>query len=90
MSRNKKAAVLHTLMTVALAMDTDGILSNEEIDELIDALRGIRGVRIKENMLRKMIIDNGRSLMGVMEVARNLVHDDKDERIFLMQDEREQ
>lgn len=86
MSRNKRAELLHNLVTVALAMDRDGnrILSNEEIDEMVQTAKGIHGVRLKENLLRKMIINNGRSLAGVMEVARNLVKDDipEEENIF--------
>lgn len=86
MSRNKRAELLHNLVTVALAMDSDGnrILSNEEIDEIVRTAKSIRGVRLKEHLLRKMIIDNGRSLTGVMEVARNLVDEDisEEESIF--------
>lgn len=86
MSRNKKAEVLHHLVTVALAMDKDRnmILSNEEIDELIQAIESVNGVRLKEKLLRKMIIDYGRSLTGIMEVARNLVNDNvlDDESLF--------
>jgi len=86
MSQNKKADLLQNLMTVVLAMDKDGnmMLSNEEIDELIQTLEGIHGVRLKEDLLKKIIIDNGRSLKGIMEVARQLVTEDKAEndRVF--------
>lgn len=84
MSQNKKAEILHYLMTVALAMNTDGnrILSNEEIDELVQSIKGITGVRLKENLLRKMIINNGRSLIGIIEVAQNLLNDKEEEKIF--------
>ena len=86
MSRNKRAELLHNFVTVALAMDHDGnrILSNEEMDEIVQTAKGIHGVRLKEHVLRKMIIDSGRSLTGVMEVARNLVDEDisEEEKIF--------
>ena len=68
-----------------LTMDRDGnmILSNEEIDELIQALEGIHGVQLQEDKLRKIIIDQGRSLMGVMDLARNLLlGEDNDDAIF--------
>jgi hypothetical protein len=86
MARNRKAELLHNLVTVALAMDKDGnrILSNEEIDEIVVTTKSIQGVRLRENVLRRTIIDYGRSVAGVMEVARNLVKEDlsEEEKIF--------
>jgi hypothetical protein len=83
---NFKAELLQNMMTVILTMDRDGnmILSNEEIDELIQAMEGIHGTQVDEERLKKLIIDQGRSLMGVMEVARNLLRDDipEEESIF--------
>jgi hypothetical protein len=90
MGRNRKAELLHNLVTVALAMDKDGnrILSNEEIDEIVQTAKSIQGVRLKENLLRRKIIDYGRSVTGVMEVARYLVKDDlsEEENIFAFVD----
>ncbi|GAX09575.1 hypothetical protein FisN_19Lh071 [Fistulifera solaris] len=90
MARNRKAELLHNLVTVALAMDKDGnrILSNEEIDEIVQTAKSVHGVRLKENLLKRTIIDYGRSVTGVMEVARYLVRDDvsEEENIFLFVD----
>jgi hypothetical protein len=83
--QNHKTELLQNLMTVMLTMDRDGnmILSNEEIDELIQALEGIHGVQLQEDKLRKIIIDQGRSLMGVMDLARNLLlGEDNEDAIF--------
>jgi hypothetical protein len=80
MELNFKGELLQNLMTVALAMDRDGnmILSNEEISELIHTLEGMNGIQLKEDLLKQRIIDQGRSLAGIMQVARNLLLSDDD------------
>ena len=90
-NRNVKADVLQNLMTVLLTMDRDGnmMLSNEEIDELIQTLEGIQGAQMDEARFRKAIIDQGRSITGVMEIARNLLSDETplEESIFTLFEE---
>ena len=58
MDKNFKGELLQNLMTVILSMDKDGnmILSNEEIDELIQTLEGLHGVQLKEDLLKQAII----------------------------------
>lgn len=88
--QNHKTELLQNLMTVMLSMDRDGnmILSNEEIDELIQTLEGIHGVQLQEEKLRQIIIDQGRSLMGVMDIARNLLLGQDEDAIFsILEDE---
>lgn len=88
--RNVKANLLQNLMTVILTMDRDGnmILCDEEIDELIHALEGIQGAQMNEERFRKVIIDQGRCIYGVMDVARTLLSDDTpmEETIFTLFD----
>lgn len=75
MDRNCQGFILQNLVTVLLATDADQnmMLSDEEIDELIHNLEGIQGVQLKEDLLRKTIIEQGRSVGAVMEVARNVL-----------------
>lgn len=74
MSQNRKAVILQNLVSVLLATDgnQDMLLSDEEIDDLIHNLESINGVELKEDLVRKTIIDSGRSVAAVMEVARNV------------------
>ena len=75
MNKNVTGEVLQNLISVMLACDNDGdlLLSDAEIDTLIDNLEATQGVQLKEDMFRQAIIDNGRSLAAVMEVTRNLL-----------------
>lgn len=74
MNRNRKAVILQNLITVLLATDgnQDMLLSDEEIDDLIHNMESINGVELKEDLVRQTIIDAGRSVAAVMEVARNV------------------
>lgn len=75
MDHNYQAIVLQSLMTVLLAIDADRnmILADEEIETLIHNLEAIHGVQLKDDILSKTIIDQGRSVDAVMEVARNVL-----------------
>jgi len=87
---NHKSDILQNLLTVLLTLDRDGnaILSDEEIDEVIHTMEGVHGVQFNEELLRKAIIDAGRSTFGILEVARNVLSDDTpaDEIIFRLQE----
>ena len=74
MSQNRKSIILQNLITVLLATDgnQDMLLSDEEIDDLIHNMESINGVELKEDLVRNTIIDAGRSVASVMEVARNV------------------
>ena len=74
MSQNRKAVILQNLITVLLSTDgnQDMLLSDEEIDDLIHNMESINGVELKEDLVRNTIIDAGRSVASVMEVARNV------------------
>jgi hypothetical protein len=75
MHRNYQADILQNLVSVLLATDADQnmLLADEEIDDLIRNLEGIHGVQLKEDLLRKVIIEQGRSVDALMEVARNVI-----------------
>jgi hypothetical protein len=75
MDRNYQADILQNLMTVLVATDADQnmLLADKEIDDLIHNLEGIHGVQLKEDLLRKTIIEHGRSVAAVMEIARNVL-----------------
>lgn len=72
MHQNKQAVVLQNLMTLLLATDADAdmILSDQEINDLLHNLEGLHGVQLKEGLIRQVILENGRSISAVMEVAR--------------------
>lgn len=78
LQNNPKAIVLQTLTTILLANDADQdmMLSDTEIDTIIHNLKEIPKVQLQDDLLRKIIIDNGRSVGAVMEVARNVVGKD--------------
>jgi len=74
MNRNRRALVLQNLVTVLLANDSDQdlLLSDEEMERLIQGLESIHGVQLKEQEIRNTIIDHGRSVVALMEVAKNV------------------
>lgn len=78
MGLNVKTELLQNLITVMMAADTDGdmLLSDTEIDELIQQLESIANVQLKEDRIREIIIREGRSLSGIMELARCVLMDE--------------
>jgi uncharacterized protein YoxC len=78
MHQNKQAVVLQNLMTLLLATDADAdmILSDQEINDLIHNLEGLHGVQLNENLIRQMILEQGRSISAVMAVAREALAGD--------------
>lgn len=75
METNAKSELLQNLITVMLASDADGdlILSDEEIDSLVYNLEQIHAVELHEDLLKETIIEHGRNLASLMEVARHLL-----------------
>jgi hypothetical protein len=72
MQQNKQAVVLQNLMTLLLATDADAdmTLSDQEINDLIHNLEGLHGVQLQEDLIRQVILDQGRSISAVMAVAK--------------------
>lgn len=92
MNVNLKSELLQNLISVMLAADANGdmLLSDEEIEDLIHQLESIHGVELKEQMLKNIIIDAGRSVAGIMELARHVLCDKdipEDKNIFALVEE---
>jgi len=85
MQSNLKGDILQNLISVLLSSDKDGdcIFGDEEIDDLIAKLEGLAGVNLKNDVLKKLIIDEGRSLNAILAVARDVLEgDDAEQKIF--------
>jgi hypothetical protein len=86
MQDNLTGDILQNLISVVLTVDNDGdsVLSDAEIDDLIAKIEGMQGVDLKENLLRKKLTEQGRSLNAIMDVAKNLLDDEcpPDQNIF--------
>jgi len=80
--RNHKASLLlRSIMEVLVSIDLDSgnlILGDSEIDDLMDNLNTISELQ-KEDDLRQMILDNGRSVRSILAVARRLTVDEAPE-----------
>ncbi len=85
MSQNLQGEILQNLISVILACDQDGdmVLSDEEIDDIIHKMEAIHGVQLKEDLLKSIVIEQGRSIKSIMALARNLMQEnDPDKNIF--------
>jgi len=50
------------------------LLSDEDIDALVDSLEATPGVRhVNEHLLRQIMVEEGRSLTALMEITKNLL-----------------
>lgn len=82
---NYKGELLQNIISIVLGSDDnqDMILSDDDIDILIHRLEGINNVQIDEDALRKLIIDHGRCVEALMEVAKSVLSaDQKGNKIF--------
>eukprot|EP00525_Craspedostauros_australis_P013159 CAMPEP_0198110196 /NCGR_PEP_ID=MMETSP1442-20131203/2216_1 /TAXON_ID= /ORGANISM="Craspedostauros australis, Strain CCMP3328" /LENGTH=261 /DNA_ID=CAMNT_0043766153 /DNA_START=84 /DNA_END=869 /DNA_ORIENTATION=- len=81
MQKNLQGDILQNLISMALACDDDGdmMLDDDEIDQLIINLEGVQGVQLKEDSIRKMIVDNGRSLDAIMGIAKKMMESGDDD-----------
>lgn len=86
MKRNERGRVLQNLITILLNADEDGdmMFSDENINELIERLEGLHAVDINDEEIRKVIVENGRSVEAVMKLARAAFETDEtaDDTIF--------
>jgi len=75
MKTNKQGQVLQNLISVVLNADSDGnrILSDEDIDEIIRRLEGLHHVNIDDGKVRQTIIDHGRSVEAVLQLAKTVL-----------------
>lgn len=80
--------ILQSIITVAMAVDKDGdmCLSDDEINTLIKEIEKLVNDRVdfNDDLLRRKLIENGRSLTAIMDVIGDLMNDEmpKNESIF--------
>lgn len=87
MKQNLKATVLNTLYTLITAADKnhDNMLDDEEVDQMIQRLQKIEGIKMQEAQFRKRIVEEGRSPKDIMQVFRDILKEevpDGEEPIF--------
>jgi hypothetical protein len=77
LDRDLQSEIVRALVGVILAADEDGdmLLSDIEIDDIIHKMESIHGVQLKEDLLRSIVIENGRSIKSIMALARNLMQE---------------
>jgi hypothetical protein len=77
MQDNLMGNILQNLISVVLNCDKDGdmVLSDEEIDTIILKMEGINGIDLNDELLREALVQNGRSLNAILDVARNALDD---------------
>lgn len=66
LQQNLQGDILNNLVEVALACDDDAdmVLSDKEIDDAIGRLEQIHGIDVDNEGIRRVLIQNGRSLDG--------------------------
>jgi len=92
MQKNLRANVLQNLLQVVIRSDQDDNMQieEEEIDDLINRIRKINGVEVREDRFRHAITQSGGSLQAVMDIIKNLLADNvsEDEEIFIIKSEK--
>jgi hypothetical protein len=75
MKTNTQGQILQNLISVLLATDVDQnmLLSDTEIQQLIENLEQVENIQLDENLIKTTIIEQGRSVAAVMEIARNVM-----------------
>jgi chromosome segregation ATPase len=80
MQDNLRGDIVQTLISMVLAIDHDGdmCLSDSEIDSLIVKIEEMSAgsIDLKEDLLRAKLVENGRSLMAVMDLIKDLLDED--------------
>lgn len=82
MKQNVQGEILGNLFDIILAVDADGddILSDDEIDALIQSMEKLNGVDFRDEVVRNAIIDKGRSIDAIMDLVTNTLKEDVSER----------
>ena len=78
MESNLKANVLQNLLQLVIRSDKDGdhVVEEEDIDALVKNIEKTQGVIVQKDRFRNMIMDEGGSLHGIMNVIKNLMNDE--------------
>ena len=66
LQQNLQGDILNNLIDIALACDDnqDMVLSDEEIDDAIRKLEQVNGIDVDNEGVRRVLVQNGRSLDG--------------------------
>jgi hypothetical protein len=77
LDRDLQSEIVRALIGVILGADTDQdfLLSDAEIDDIIHKMEAIHGVQLKEDLLKSIVIEQGRSIKSIMALARNLMQE---------------
>jgi len=75
---NVKNDIIGNLLEIAMHCDTnqDMQLSPEEVNTLMAHMEHIAGVDVREEKVRQLIAQKGRSVMSLMEVAKQALRED--------------
>lgn len=91
MQKNLKANVLQNLFSVVMNCDQDGdmTIDDDELEDVIEKMDNIKGVKVNKDLFRQAIIQQGRSLDAVMGIVRHLIAEGGDgrpeeEQIFVL------
>jgi len=89
MKKNLRGTVLQSLLTIVMASDEDGdaMIDDNEADAMIQNLKSLKGITLREDLFREAIRNSGGSLDAVMDMVRDLVKNEDippEEQIFLI------
>merc|ERR1712176_291706 len=91
MQKNLRANVLQNLLQVVIRSDQDDNMQIEEdeIDDLINRIKKINGVEVREDRFKEAIRSSKGSLSAVMDIIKNLMAEDisGDDEIFIVKGE---
>jgi uncharacterized membrane protein len=85
LDRDLQSEIVRALIGVIMGadLDQDFLLSDGEIDDIIHKMEAIHGVQLKEDLLKRIVIEQGRSIKSIMALARNLMQEnDPEKNIF--------
>jgi len=91
MQKNLRANVLQNLLQVVIRSDQDDnmTIEEDEIDDLINRIKKINGVEVREDRFKEAIRSSKGSLSAVMDIIKNLMAEDNsgEDEIFIVQGE---
>jgi len=78
MEINRTNEIVDNIFDVIINADQDDnwTLDDKEIETLIENIEGIVGVEVADELLKKMIIENGRDLDSILNVIKGLLDGD--------------
>lgn len=82
MKENVQGEILGNLFDILLVADKDGndTLNDNEIQDLIHKMEKLNGVDFNDELVKETILNHGSSIDAIMELTRNLLSQDVEER----------